>query len=271
MHRPMICPVPETMSAAASRPGLRLYYEDEWVTLYCGDARLLAPHLPPVDAIVADPPYEATSLEWDVWPQGWPGLVLPLARQLWCFGSQRMFWDYRDEFKGWKLGQDLVWEKHNGSGIHADRFRRVHETVLHFYNGEWGSLHLKPPVVRVEETRFRSSFKRGKKAQHLDMIESGSGYDYDGTRLMRSVLPVRSCHGYAVNETQKPEALVAPLLEYSVPPGGIVFDPFAGSGTTLAVARSQGKRAIGVEKRESQCREIVNRLKTTLALTGSEG
>jgi len=84
---------------------------------------------------------------------------------------------------------------------------------------------------------------------------------YDGgPRLMGSVIYARSCHGYAVNETQKPEAIVMPLVQYSVPKGGLVVDCFAGSGTTLAVARKTGRRAIGIEKRESQCRAIIDRL-----------
>jgi site-specific DNA-methyltransferase (adenine-specific) len=77
---------------------------------------------------------------------------------------------------------------------------------------------------------------------------------------MRSVIQANNCHGYAVNETQKPEAIVAPLMQYSVPEGGLVIDCFAGSGTTLAVAKKTGRRAIGIEKRESQCRAIVERL-----------
>ena len=77
---------------------------------------------------------------------------------------------------------------------------------------------------------------------------------------MGSVIYARSCHGYAVNETQKPEAIVAPLIEYSVPPGGTVVDLFAGSGTVGACARKTGRKAILIEKRESQCIEIVKRL-----------
>lgn len=81
--------------------------------------------------------------------------------------------------------------------------------------------------------------------------------------MMRSVIPVRSCHGHAVNETQKPEGIIRPLLEYSVPVGGLVIDCFCGSGTVLAVARQQGKRAIGIELRESQCEEVARRLSQT--------
>lgn len=77
---------------------------------------------------------------------------------------------------------------------------------------------------------------------------------------MTSVMSVRGCHGYAVNETQKPEGAVAPLVAFSVPPGGTVLDPFAGSGTTLVVARRSGRKAIGIEMRLDQCEAIVARL-----------
>lgn len=237
------------------------YYEADGVTLYCGDMREIVPQLGMrFDAAVTDPPYSETSLAWDVWPDGWPALVAPLTDCLWCFGSLRMFWNRVPQFIDWKLAQDIVWEKHNGSGLHADRFKRVHELAVHLYRGEWGALFKAPVIVQFEGERKRSQFKRGQKPQHFGEVEAGSDYEYDGKRIMRSVIPVRSCHGYAVNETQKPEGIVAPLLEYSVPPGGIVLDCFAGSGTALVEARRQGKRAVGIETRESQCEEIVKRL-----------
>lgn len=86
---------------------------------------------------------------------------------------------------------------------------------------------------------------------------------------MGSVIYARSCHGYAVNETQKPEAIVAPLVEYSVPPGGTVVDCFAGSGTTGVYARKTGRKAILIEKREAQCRAIVQRLAQRDLLTAN--
>lgn len=77
---------------------------------------------------------------------------------------------------------------------------------------------------------------------------------------MRSVIPVRSCHGHAVNETQKPTGIVEPLLRCSAKPGGTMLSAFAGSGTDLLVARQLGIHAIGCEERESQCAEIIHRL-----------
>lgn len=242
------------------------FYKADGITLYCGDCREILPLLPVGDACFADPPYGETKLAWDVWPAGWPSLVRPLCRSLWCFGTLRMFLDKRDEFKGWDLAQDVVWEKHNGSGMHKDRFRKVHELAVQFYQGEWGDLFKAPVVVDVIEDRSRKTLVRGIKPQHWGGIEHWGGYEYDGKRMMRSVVWSPSCHGYAVNETQKPEFLVDPLMRYSVPPGGLVIVPFAGSGTDLVVARRQGKRAIGIETRESQCVEIVKRLTSELAL-----
>ncbi|MCF1438494.1 MAG: hypothetical protein LPD71_07020 [Shewanella sp.] len=59
------------------------YYQDNWVTLYQGNAMQLLPMMPSADAVITDPPYGETSLEWDCWPEGWPGLALRVSSQLW--------------------------------------------------------------------------------------------------------------------------------------------------------------------------------------------
>jgi site-specific DNA-methyltransferase (adenine-specific) len=58
----------------------------------------------------------------------------------------------------------------------------------------------------------------------------------------------------------KPEGLMRRLIEATVPPGGLVFDPFAGGGTTLRAAKDCGRRAIGVEIDPAYCRVAVDRL-----------
>jgi len=54
------------------------------------------------------------------------------------------------------------------------------------------------------------------------------------------------------NEAPFPEALAGFFVRTFCPPGGIVLDPFAGSGTSLAVATRWGRRAVGCDLRESQ-------------------
>jgi site-specific DNA-methyltransferase (adenine-specific) len=77
---------------------------------------------------------------------------------------------------------------------------------------------------------------------------------------MTSVLPVRSMHGSAIHPTEKPVGILAPLIRYACPPGGLVLDPFAGSGSTLDAARSSGRKAVGIEAREDYCEAIARRL-----------
>ncbi|TDE03456.1 site-specific DNA-methyltransferase [Jiangella asiatica] len=60
--------------------------------------------------------------------------------------------------------------------------------------------------------------------------------------------------------TEKPGALLQTLLSVVTPPGGLVLDPFAGSGSTLQAARALGHSAIGIEADERFCEVIAKRL-----------
>lgn len=53
--------------------------------------------------------------------------------------------------------------------------------------------------------------------------------------------------------TQKPEKLVAKLVLASTRTGGVVLDPFLGSGTTAVVCRKLGRRFVGVEQNTMYC------------------
>jgi site-specific DNA-methyltransferase (adenine-specific) len=227
------------------------YYSDDLVTLYHGDFRGVLPQLNlSPDLVVADPPYQETSLDWDRWPVGWPDLVP--GRSMWCFGSMRMFLERRAEFEGWKLSQDIVWEKHTGSGFVTDRFTRVHEHALHWYRGGWSTTyHDTPRISSNRPNRGRAVLGRNKPA-HTGELTS-RGWEDDGTRLQGSVIYAASMHGMAINETEKPRGVLEPLIAYGCPPGGLVLDPFAGSCSTLVAARALGRRSVGIEKREQQC------------------
>ena len=60
--------------------------------------------------------------------------------------------------------------------------------------------------------------------------------------------------------TPKPLPLMEHLIRASCPPGGLILDPFAGSGTSLLAAKNEGRRAVGIELNESYCARIVPRL-----------
>lgn len=238
------------------------YFQDESCTIYHGDCRELLPLIEPVDLVLTDPPYGETSLDWDRPVDDWEFGVRPLLKphgSLWCFGSLSYF---LDEFNrsDWVRAQEIVWEKHNGSIFHADRFRRVHELAVQFYpvTTRWADVYKDPQFTQDATAR---TVRRKGRPTHSGNIGDGNYESVDGgPRLMRSVLQVPSCHGYAVHPTQKPEGIVRPLLRYSCAPGGVVLDPFTGSGTTLAVAKQEGRRAIGIEINEEFCAIAAKRL-----------
>jgi site-specific DNA-methyltransferase (adenine-specific) len=217
-----------------------------------GDCMELLAQLPAqsFDCILTDPPYGETSLSWDRWPTGWPTAVRRLLKpsgSMWVFGSQRMFLDRASEFVGWRFAQDVIWEKHNGSGFHADRFKRVHECALQFYRDDatWADVYKAPQFTN---DAMAKTARRKRRPTHMGHIEAGHYVSEDGgPRLMRSVIFARSEHGRAVHPTQKPLAIVEPLLLNACPKGGRVLDCFAGSGTTGVAAKRHGIEAVLIE------------------------
>lgn len=245
---------------------MKPFYADEFATLYNADVRELLPCLDIVaDAAIADPPYAETSLQWDRWPDRWVSTIgdsIKPAGSLWCFGSMRMFLDRRDDFTFWRFVQEIVWEKHNGSGFLTDRFRRVHEFAVHYVRVgvKWEEVY-KSPQFTMDATK-RTVRKKEKPAQWHGKTGSTTFISEDGgPRLMRSVIHCRSEHGRAQNETQKPLGILRPLIEYSCPPGGLLLVPFAGAGSEMVAAKELGRKSIGFELRAEQCEAAATRLR----------
>jgi site-specific DNA-methyltransferase (adenine-specific) len=207
-----------------------------------------------VHCVVTDPPYEETSLDWDRVPEGWLREVRRVLRRdgsMWVFGSMRSI--LAADWSGWRFAQDLIWEKHNGSNSFADRFRRVHEIAAQFYRSDapWGQVFKKP--LFTNDARARVIRRKQRPAQWGDIGAAAYRSEDGGPRMMRSVMFFRSMHGKAEHPTQKPVAVMLPLIEYSCPPGGMVLDPFLGSGTTALAARQLGMSCIGIERDAAYC------------------
>jgi site-specific DNA-methyltransferase (adenine-specific) len=245
---------------------MKPYYEGDGVTLYCGDCREILPTLGRAAAVITDPPYGETSLGWDARVNGWMDAAAAVTNSLWCFGSLRMFRELArsGEDRGWKHAQEIVWEKQNGSGFQSDRFRRVHEIAAHFYRGEWAAVFKAPITMAGDRVGI---IRRAARPEHTGDI-GGAEYSY-GARLMKSVIFAANCHGYAEHPTQKPLAILNPLLRYSVPPAGVVCDPFAGSGSTLVAAQALGLSAIGIEIDERYCEIAAKRLSQGVLAVGA--
>jgi hypothetical protein len=75
-------------------------------------------------------------------------------------------------------------------------------------------------------------------------------------------LGTRKAHA---GEAPMPESLAERFVCWYAPPGGLVLDPFAGTGTTLAAAAKHGRRGLGFELRPHMAEVARRRLSTTQA------
>jgi DNA modification methylase len=182
---------------------------------------------------------------------------------------------------GWWLRQDIVWHKPNPMPESVrDRCTKSHEYVFlltkserYYYDSEAVSEPVSASsVARVSQATWdeqagsdrvpgktngpmkavlkRSGNKSRKSATERDCPRDGvcGSVPWEGTtRNKRSVWTVTTRPYKGAHFATMPPALVEPCIKAGCPEGGTVLDPFAGSGTTLAVAAELGRSGIGCE------------------------
>ena len=81
-----------------------------------------------------------------------------------------------------------------------------------------------------------------------------AGNMVDGQRLSGDGSPIATPKRANIHPTVKPTALMRYLCRLVTPPGGIVLDPFAGSGSTGKAGALGGCRFIGIEREMEYCK-----------------
>jgi len=161
---------------------------------------------------------------------------------------------------GWYLRQDIIWHKPNVMPESVkDRCTKAHEYVFllskrpnYYFDHE----AIKEPAVGGQ-SGMATMFKRpagNKRAQTIPNQSAGTHrpdrdpVEYNGElRNRRSVWSINTKPFKGAHFAVFPEALVEPCVLAGAPCGGMVLDPFAGSGTTGVVANRLGRDATLVE------------------------
>lgn len=155
---------------------------------------------------------------------------------------------------------EIIWLPGNGSKARKGP-GVTHQTILIFGKGEETIWNAKDPALRepFAATSLSMHFKNvdADGRNYRERVIAGKAYRYyaDEGRALGSVwsdcpamvanTPLRKeSTGYP---TQKPEKLLDRIVRAASRPGGLVVDPFCGSGTTLVAAAKAGRRAVGLD------------------------
>lgn len=128
------------------------------------------------------------------------------------------------------------------------------EAAAERLDAEVGELHHQNPATR-NSTSPRSGV--------IGFADSGVHYDDRGgpSRFFYTAKASKKDRGVGnTHPTVKPTKLMRWLVRMVTPPGGVVLDPFAGSGSTLVAARMEGFDCIGIEREPEYHAIILSRL-----------
>ena len=120
----------------------------------------------------------------------------------------------------------IIWHYGLG-GSSARRFARKHDDILFYAKSD--DYYFAPPKVPATSQRMRGRMKKATDVLSIPAINNMA--------MERTGYP-----------TQKPLALLRVLIRACAPEGGLVIDPFCGSGTTLRTAVDEGRRALGIDQ-----------------------
>lgn len=145
------------------------------------------------------------------------------------------------------LRNRIVWTF--GHGVHATRrFSGRHETILWFSNGE--NYYFDLDAARVPQKYRGKTFYKGPKKGQLSSNPNGKNpgdvWDIPNVKANHVEKTAHPC--------QFPVALAQRLIRALSPTDGVVFDPFAGSGSTGIAAAIDGRMFVGAEISEEYCR-----------------
>lgn len=170
---------------------------------------------------------------------------------------------------GWYLRQDIIWSKPAVMPESVtDRCTKSHEYVFllsknprYYFDaeaikepavcGNWGARLARPSNKSFPDelkNGIRSSKRRGEFNGKTNALPGREAFrSIKNLRNKRSVWTVSTKPFKEAHFATFPEDLITPMVLAGCPQGGVVLDPFMGSGTTALIAQKLGRNYIGIE------------------------
>jgi len=157
---------------------------------------------------------------------------------------------------GWYLRQDIIWHKPNPMPESVqDRCTKAHEYIFlmsksqkYYYDAD--AIKEESINTAEEQEAKRNKIEHKGQRDNGDMRHTTSGFTKTGIyekRNKRSVWTVATKPYAGAHFAVFPSDLIEPCILAGAPAGGIVLDPFMGSGTTAQVAQHLGRKYLGCE------------------------
>jgi DNA modification methylase len=154
---------------------------------------------------------------------------------------------------GWYLRQDIIWHKPNPMPESVtDRCTKAHEYIFLFSKSQkyyFDASAIREPLANPERTNFQSGSRpngENKDRNDNDLSVRSKDAVYEN-RNKRSVWTVTTKPYSGAHFATFPPDLIEPCILAGAPEGGVVLDPFMGSGTTAHTALRAGRQYVGCE------------------------
>ena len=159
------------------------------------------------------------------------------------------------EETGWKFQNLIIWKKKTAAVPQAYRFGLSYQIIVFASKGNRPSVFNK---LRINPPRLITEKYERPTGMYItdvwdDIRELTSGY-FAGDEAIRTET------GDRFHKQQSPIALLLRIILSSTKLGDTVFDPFAGTGTTLVVAKQLKRKYLGTELDPLNYDEIMKRL-----------
>lgn len=149
---------------------------------------------------------------------------------------------------GWILRNEVIWSKPNAMPESvADRLSSRHEHLFMLTKSRryWFDLDPIREPHASEPGREGANYMRGQKA--MRPVGPNSGAYSEGGRNPGDVWSIATQPFPGAHFAVMPAELARRAVVAGCKPGGVVLDPFSGSGTTGLVAQQNGRRYVGID------------------------